>query len=123
MGLCCGEWHWWVHTLMAINQEWWDTNFSKLNSKFESCRKGVEQHRGGVETFNRFKLFHETYITAAMENLNEIVPAFSMKSPTMLVETCVDNEGGPRHCAFILLFEQLKHTLKAVNILLNAQAR
>ena len=66
-----GEWHWWVQSLVAINQEWWDTNFSKLNCKCEFCEKGVGQHWDGVEKFNRFKFLHETYIIEAMEYIIE----------------------------------------------------
>ena len=55
-----GEWHWWAHSLMAINKEWWHTNVSKINGKGEFCDKGVEQKWGSVEKFNRYKFFRET---------------------------------------------------------------
>ena len=97
------------------NQEWWDKNFSKLNGKLEFCEKGVGQHWDGVENFNRFKFFHETYIIAAVEYLTEIVPAFAMKSPTMLVETCKENKGAPQ-CEFYLVCRIVENMLKDVNI-------
>ena len=89
---------------MAINQECWDTNISKLNGKFDFCEKGVEQHWGGDEKFNRFKFFHETYIIAAMEYLNQIVPVVAMKSPTMLTETCMGNKGPVPDIALLSCF-------------------
>ena len=84
---------------MAINQEWWHTNFSELNGKGEFCEKGVEQRWDSVEKFNRYKFFHETYIITAMEYLADVVPASALKSPTMFAGTCKDNKGHER-CAF-----------------------
>ena len=105
-----GEWHWWVHSLMAINQEWWDTNFSRLNAQGEFCEKGVEQKWDGVEKFNRYKFFHETYIIAAMQYLTEIVPAFAMKSPSMLVETCKENKGAMQ-CESYRIYQLVENML------------
>jgi hypothetical protein len=87
-----GEWHWWVHALMAIHQVWFDVLFVRLiDDGF--CSHTVIEKWDSVEKFAHYRFFHETFICAALEYLKQVVPEFALKTPTMLEKACAKNQG------------------------------
>ena len=88
-----GEWHWWVHALMAIHQTWFDVLFVHLIETDGFCSHTVINRWGSVEKFAHYRFFHETFICAALEYLKQAVPEFALKTPTMLEKACAKNQG------------------------------
>jgi hypothetical protein len=88
-----GEWHWWVHALMAIHQTWFDVLFVHLIETDGFCSHTVINRWDSVEKFAHYRFFHETFTCAALEYLKQVVPEFALKTPTMLEKACAKNQG------------------------------
>ena len=91
-----GEWHWWVHSLMAIHKSWFPVLFENINDVGDLCYISVNEVWSNVEKLNPYKFFHNTFICGAMQYLNEILPPFLIKNPNILMDMCAENGGTVR---------------------------
>ena len=88
-----GDFHWWVHSVMAIHEIWWDVIFMRLHDEDEFGLNTVIEKWDSVEKFDKYRFFHETIICAALQYLHEVVPDFALTSPHRLEDLCKANEG------------------------------
>jgi hypothetical protein len=86
-----GEWHAWVHWLMAIHFVFFDVllvNFIKdLNLL------GIVKNWDTTSTANRYRFLHEHFIDGATSYLVEIIPVHLLKNPEVLLAIVSENEG------------------------------
>lgn len=88
-----GEWHAWVHALMAIHEKWYIVVLQKIVEDDSFCNGTVAEKWDSVEKFNRYKFCYEAFIIGATKFLNELIPQIYWDAPTVLLRAVRRNKG------------------------------
>ena len=86
-----GEWHAWIHWLMAIHFEFFDVLF--VNFIRDLNVPGIVKNWDTTSLANRYRFLHEHFIDGATSYLVEIIPAHLLKNPEVLLAVVSENEG------------------------------
>ena len=101
-----GEFHFLVHALMALHKKesgWWAALVGWACSPYDEqsappkngggfCCGAIDEKWDSVEKYNQYGGFYEGLICAVVEYLQEVVPAWLLGMPTVLVKLLEDSE-------------------------------